>query len=490
MFFTYLGRELRRRSRQAIVIALGIGIGVGLVIVVGATSAGVTAAQSSVLHSLYGVGTDITVTQSATPGSGGPQSFQFGGGGGAGANGTTPTTLAPGTPINRSTLRPAPGQGTLTGEDVTTVSKLRGVAAASGGLSLTELDVSGTVPASGGTGGGFGSNFSVNNFSVSGVDVATNAVGPIGPSSVTSGRYFTSSENSAAVAVLSSSFAKQQTLSVGSTVTVGGKPLQVIGIASVTTTSASDIYLPLGEAQSLASLQDQVSTIYVSATSSSAVQSVAQEIATALPKATVTTSASLASEVTGSLSSASSLANNLGTWLAIIALIVAFLVAGLLMMAAVGRRVRELGTLKAIGWRTRRVVGQVMGEGVVQGLAGGVIGLVIGIVGAQLVTLFAPSLTATVGPTSATGGGFAGTGGGRFGGGTFAGGGGGSGRPGFAGRFSDLTHTTVVHLSAPLQGGTLALAIGLAIAGGLIAGAFGSWRAARLQPAAALRRAE
>jgi ABC-type antimicrobial peptide transport system permease subunit len=47
-----------------------------------------------------------------------------------------------------------------------------------------------------------------------------------------------------------------------------------------------------------------------------------------------------------------------------------------------------------------------------------------------------------------------------------------------------------VHLTAPVQGGTLLLAIGLAIAGGLIAGSFGAWRAARLRPAAALRRVE
>src|SRR5271156_1706560 len=78
MFFTYLWRELRRRARQAIFIAIGLALGIGLVITVTAAAAGVKNAQASVLHSLYGVGTDITVTKAPTAGSGGPQSFGFG----------------------------------------------------------------------------------------------------------------------------------------------------------------------------------------------------------------------------------------------------------------------------------------------------------------------------------------------------------------------------------------------------------------------------
>ena len=81
-----------------------------------------------------------------------------------------------------------------------------------------------------------------------------------------------------------------------------------------------------------------------------------------MPKATVTTASSLASEVTGSLTSAASLANTLGQWLAIAVLAAAFALAVLLTMSAVARRVREFGTLKALGWRSKRVVGQVMGE--------------------------------------------------------------------------------------------------------------------------------
>jgi hypothetical protein len=77
MFVTYLRRELRRRMRQAIFIALGLALGIGLVITVTAASAGVKDAQATVLHSLYGVGTDVTVTQTPKAGSGGPVGFGF-----------------------------------------------------------------------------------------------------------------------------------------------------------------------------------------------------------------------------------------------------------------------------------------------------------------------------------------------------------------------------------------------------------------------------
>ena len=123
--------------------------------------------------------------------------------------------------------------------------------------------------------------------------------------------------------------------------------------------------------------------------------------------ATVTTSSDLASEVTGSLSSASSLANNLGKWLAIAVLIAAFLLASLLTMSAVSRRVREFGTLKALGWRSRRVIGQVMGESVTVGVIGGLVGVALGFAGAAIVSAVAPALSASVGQTtgSATPGG-------------------------------------------------------------------------------------
>ena len=101
--------------------------------------------------------------------------------------------------------------------------------------------------------------------------------------------------------------------------------------------------------------------------------------------------------MTGSLASASSLAANLGRWLSVAVLAAAFGVASVLTMAAVSRRVREFGTLKALGWRSRRVVGQVMGESLVIGAGGAVLGVALGYGGTALIDALAPKLTATVG---------------------------------------------------------------------------------------------
>ncbi len=47
-----------------------------------------------------------------------------------------------------------------------------------------------------------------------------------------------------------------------------------------------------------------------------------------------------------------------------------------------------------------------------------------------------------------------------------------------------------MHLSAAVSGNVILLAVVLAVAGGLIAGLFGGWRAARLRPAAALAKVD
>ncbi len=460
-FFTYLRRELRRRMRQAVFIALGLALGIGLVITVTAASAGVKNAQATVLHALYGVGTDVTVTKTPAAGSFTPGSFGFGF-----QAGTTKRPAA-GTKINDSTLAGVATLASISSSSVSTVSGLHDVAAAAGGLTLNNRTITGTVPAvnfngggagGGGFGGGGGSGsggsgssgfqqfraaFTTNTFGVDGVDLTAGELGPLSSGQLSAGRTFTAADANADVAVVDSSYAAQNKLSVGSTIAIGNSKgtatsFKVIGIVTEPAgDNPSDVYIPLGVAQSLANMKNDVNTIYVTASSSSAIPGVQDEIKTALPATTVTTSSDLASEVTGSLSSAASLANNLGKWLAIAVLIAAFGLAILLTMAAVSRRTPEFGTLKAIGWKSRRIIGQVMGEAVTMGIIGGVIGVGLGFAGAELVSKMSHKLSATVGQTtgSATpggarqfgfGGGSGGTGGGFGGGGGGGTGGGGS----------------------------------------------------------------
>jgi putative ABC transport system permease protein len=521
MFFTYLWRELRRRMRQAIFIVIGLALGIGLVITVTAASAGVKNAQASVLHSLYGVGTDITVTKAPTAGSAGTG----GGGFGFSFRGNIGSKTAPkaGTKIDDSTLTAGFTQASISSSAVTTISKLDNVAAAAGGLTLTDRTVTGTVPSinfnnssgsggfprGGGTSGSgsgnpssFGGSFNTNSFSVDGVDIANGELGPLSNGKISSGRTFTTADETKDVALVDSSYATSEKLKVGGTIAVGNSKgtatnFTIVGI--VTEPSGDDlanVYIPLGVAQSFANLKNDVNTIYVAATSGQDIDSVASAISKAVPGSTVTDQNTLASQITGSLSSAASLANTLGKWLAIAVLVAAFLLASLLTISAVTRRIREFGTLKALGWRSGRIVLQVMGESLAIGIVGGIIGVALGFGGAAAVGKFSGSLTADLsggatgsatpgGARAFTGGGFPGGGGGYPGGGT----GGTGGTNPFRGAFTNAAHaasSTTVHLNAPVTISAIILAVALAILGGLIAGGFGGWTAARLRPAAAL----
>lgn len=505
MFVTYLRRELRRRRKAALVIASGLALGIALVIVVSSVTAGMNKAQDKVLQSLYGLGTDMTVTKAATTSSGGSGDsgrprFDF-----KGQNNDDKSSQS----TDRVMVQ---GFQTLPDSTVTTVGRQHGVASAVGGLSLNVLKVNGQFKRgefkpgqSGGQGGGRGgapgggtsggqvqgggASFSVDSYTVFGTDVANSTLGPLTSSKLTKGRTFKTSEANADVALVDSAYAKQKSLDVGKTLTIHGTKFTVIGIATADSgDSAANVYIPLAKAQSLAGQKAKVTTVYVKATDSKQIDAVKAAVQKNVSGTTVTTSADLASSVSGSLSTASGLASDVGRWLSIAVLVAAFLVAGLLTSSAVSRRVREFGTLKALGWKSGRVTRQVMGEALVNGLMGGVLGIALGLIGAYVVSAISPTLTAQL---AGAGGGRAGGGGGFGGGGGGAGGGGGFGGGGFGGAARQTAAKAVqVSLTAPVSLSVIAVAVALAVAGGLIAGGFGGWRASRLRPADALRRIE
>lgn len=464
-FFTYLARELRRRLRQTVFIALGLAVGVGLVLTVTAASAGVRNAQAGVLKGLYGVGTDVTVS--------GPAPSAQVPGGGLGAGNRVQIGMGPGGAqmcVNGKcrTLKDgytidtlaSTSNSPISATDVAKVAALRGVTAAAGGLLLSDNQTT------------ISSNPSPpTSFTVDGADISQPKLGPLSEAAVSSGRAFTAADADKDVALVDKGYAASNGLKVGGTMKIGGVPFTIIGLAEQPEGSGPpNVYIPLARAQAVAkqgpaggSLKSDVNTIYVTAASAAGIPAVQREIAKLLPAAQVTTPSSLASQVTGSLSSAAKLADDLGKWLSVLVLVAAFAVAVLLTMAAVARRVREFGTLKAIGWRGRRIIAQVMGESLAVGVIGAAAGVGLGFAGAAVINAVAPALSATLteatglhmmtpnGPVNPT-----------------------------------TSHTVSVPMIASVGGTAIVAAVALAVTGGLLAGAFGSWRIGRLRPADAL----
>ncbi len=446
----YLQRELSRRSRQAIIIALGLALGVGLVVTVSAASAGVARAESGVLEALYGAGTDVTVTGPA-PGMRLP---------GEAPQPPSHNTIAP--PGSSSTLG-APYFG-ISASKVAAAARLPGVAAAAGGITLLQSSI--TFPKN-----GIGPR-KKSGYTIDGVDTADASLGPLGSASLVSGHLFTAAEPDSYVAILDSAYAKSHGLAAGSAVTVDGARYTVIGIVSQPQGSSPPaIYLPLARAQAIPlgalSLKNEVNTIYLAAASAGDIPAVSQEVTRLLPGTFVTTAGTLPGQVTGSLASAVTLVHDLAGWLTVLVLAAAFAMACLLMLAAVSRRVRDFGILKAIGWRSRRIVGQVLGEAAVIGAAGAAAGVGLGFAGAAIIAAVGPTVSATVGadnyPQPAVPGTHA----------TVIGG-------------SSLIHVVPVPLHPSVSAGVIVLAVALALAGALLAGAFASWRIAVLRPARAL----
>jgi len=233
------------------------------------------------------------------------------------------------------------------------------------------------------------------------------------------------------------------------------------------TGDTSDIYFDINTLQSASSQPGRVNEVLVKVNKSSNVDAVAAAIKKELPGATVLTSKQLAGQVNGSLANAKKLASDLGVALGIIILIAALLIAALLTLSSIAKRVREIGTLRAIGWSRGRVVNQILAEMLGIGLVGAAVGVVVGLGVCALVNAFGPTLSysiagAVVGSSSASG----------------------------------LVHqataaaasaTKNIHLHTSISVLTVLVAAVIAILGALLAGLAGAWRAARLPPTSALR---
>lgn len=479
----YLWSELTRRKSRTMLTAIGLGVGIGLVVAVSALTGGLKAAQEDVLEPLTGVGTEMTVTRpidadgdnevsdderSRLADESGPRRVGL-------------SELGePGEKFTRTVYMPG-GDLTFDSAQLKSVRQVDDVAAAAGGLTINEMTVSGTVPeqTSSGAGGpppggpgGLGS-IDMESRSISGVDFATD-LGPVSSDQLVEGELPRAGKREALV---NSSYAQEGDLEVGDETTIAGKSFAVAGVVSTPLGgSASQLYIDLAQLQELTDNEDRINKLYVRADGTDSVTAVADAIPQVVDGAEVTTAQALAERVGGSVVDARKLADRLGFALQIVALLAAVLLAGLLTLNAISKRTRELGTLKAIGWQRGRVVRQVLGETLAISMLGAVIGIVIGVGGALAFSALDVQMTASVTDGAGSPG--------------VAGPGGGPGVPPGLIESSIQSGVEQIPVDAVVSAGLVALAVLLALLAGLATGAAGGLRAARLQPAAALRRLE
>jgi len=550
-YVRYLRSELFRRRTRTVITLAGFAVGVALVVAITGLSRGLDHAQKTALNPLSSIGTDLTVT--LTPEQNQAFSFGPGGGGRdlIQANQSVVTDLSklgkPGRHFVHDFFLPGT-QLTFPQNQAKRVASLAGVQSVTTGLVLSAVHQAGVVPkivakiktggqqiniirkikpptpaqfqqmqqclqkagvGPSGQQGGFGgpggaggalpfdsaaarkclppqlrqfrarittpeqtlrqivdppqTNITSATYTIGGVDPAQRTIGLVTPAQVTRGRFLARNGE----ALVGAAYAQRQGLEVGSAIDLNGTNVKVVGLVKPPLGGQSaDVYVTRKQLQTLAKEKGLANVILVRANSSNDVGTVQQEIEQALGQnAQVASSQQVADSINGSLVDAANLSHDLGLVLAILAAGAAFLLAALLTLSSIGKRVRELGTLKALGWSQWLVVRQVVGESLATAVAGGLLGVVLGVLAAFAIDAFGPSLSA-----SSTSGGAEGL----FG----------------LGRALSHTATTSVSLDAPLTGGLLALGFVLAVAGGLIAGTAGAFRAARLRPADALRQVE
>jgi ABC-type antimicrobial peptide transport system permease subunit len=297
-------------------------------------------------------------------------------------------------------------------------------------------------------------------YTIGGVQLGDPTMGLVTAAQVSSGRFLKGGRE----ALVSATYAGRKSLKVGSKLNLNGTKFTVVGLVNPPLGGQGvDVYLPLAQLQKLSDQKNLVNVVLVRADDGDSVAAVEQRIQTAYTQAEVASAKQVAGTISGSLVDAANLSHNLGLALSIVAAVAAFLLAALLALSSVGKRVRELGTLKALGWTQRLVVRQVAAESLAQGVLGGVLGVVLGVGVALTIGLLGPTLTAS----STTGGG------------NLLG-------------VEQVARTTseAVSLTAPVGIPILLAGFGLAVVGGLLAGGAAALRAARLRPADALRTVE
>jgi putative ABC transport system permease protein len=330
MDYRYIFKELRHHHNRTLVNVVGIAVGIALFVSINAVS---TAYQKAVSLPFKNLGADLVVQrpERRTMGSGqAPESMQG-------------IRL----PFSNQLLQP---------EDLRKLGSIPGVGAMAASLLLWEFDQRGFR-------------------TIMGVDLSQPSLGPVKVKEWLQEGRFPQKDGEV---VLEKHYARFHHTKIGNKMRIGGRDFTVVGLLEIKEGSqiaSANIYLPLADAQKLfGEASKAVNVVYLRLKNPSLLNQVKTQIAKQISGLSVTSSDSFLEMMGG----VSKILDQFSLLISIIALGGAICLITKTMLANLIARSSEIGILKAVGWTERDIQKQLMGEALIQTLAGGVLGLIIG----------------------------------------------------------------------------------------------------------------
>src|SRR5664280_39016 len=337
----------RNKTRSALAI-VGISIGIIVIVALGMVTGGL---ENSTQSTLKAGAAEITVIQT------GSNSF--------GSGGSLNESLA------------------------ASLLSINGVKDTTGILRATNTSTTVTATTTNSSSSGFGAE---GGMSITGIEA--NKLSLIGIDSVNGTAFTNTSTNQVIMGI---TIAQSLNKTVGDTINLYGKNFTITGTYETGNfITDAGIMMPLSTLQNLTSNQNKISDVLVKVTDNANVTTVSQSIENAYPnQLSTTTAADQANRINQGLSFI-----NTASWaISLLAIFIGAVGVINTMIMSVYERTREIGVLKAVGWRDRRILGMILGESIVLTLLAFVIGTIVAVVGVELILTLSPSVGGIITPS-------------------------------------------------------------------------------------------
>ena len=281
--------------------------------------------------------------------------------------------------------------GSLNESLAASLLNISGVKDTAGILRATNTSTTVATTTSNSSSGGFGAEGGV---SVTGIDA--NKLSLIGVDTINGTAFTNTSTNQV---IMGTTIAQSLNKTVGDTIDLYGKNFTITGTYETGNfITDAGIMMPLSTLQNLTNNQNKISDVLVKVTDNANVTTVSQSIENAYPnQLSTTTAADEANRINQGLSFI-----NTASWaISLLAIFIGAVGAINTMIMSVYERTREIGVLKAVGWRDRRILGMILGESIVLTLLAFVIGTIVAVVGVELILTLSPSVGGIIKPSFA-----------------------------------------------------------------------------------------